>query len=58
MKCGFYFINWIVRNILVIELSGFAEIYVFLTPAPVVAVLEDRHIMECYHGSSVVECLT
>ena len=43
---------------MVIKLSGFAEIFVFFTPAPVVAVVEDRHIMECYQASAVVECLT
>ena len=33
-----HFLNWVVRNILIIKLWGFAEIFVFLTPAPVVSV--------------------
>ena len=39
-----HFLYWIVRSILVIKLSGFAENSIFLTPAPVVSFLEDRHI--------------
>ena len=27
--------NWIVRNILVIKVSGFAEMFILLTPVPV-----------------------
>ena len=32
--------------IMVIKLSGFADLFIFFTPAPVVSVLEDRHIMQ------------
>ena len=39
---GILFLNWIVRNILVTKLLVFADYYFFfLTPAPVVSVLED-----------------
>ena len=41
---GIYFLIWIVRNNLVIELLGFVEIFIFLSPAPVVSVLEAMHI--------------
>ena len=40
---GIHFLNWIVKNILVIKLLGFTEIFIFLTSAPVVSVLEDRY---------------
>ena len=33
-----HFLNWILRNILEMKLSGFAEVFIFLTPAPVVSV--------------------
>ena len=51
---GIHFLNWIVRNILVIQLSGFAEIDTFLTPALVVLLLEDRHIMQHHHRCDVI----
>ena len=51
---GIHFLNWIVRNILVIKLLGFAEILISLTPAPVVSFLEDRHIMQCHHKYDVI----
>ena len=34
---GIFFLNWIKRNILIAKLSRFAEIFTFLTPAPVVS---------------------
>ena len=43
-----------VRNILVIKSLGFAEIYTFLTSAPMVSVLEERHIMQCQHRCDVI----
>ena len=46
---GIHFLNWIVKNILVIKFLGLTEILIFLTPAPVVSVLEDRYIMQHYH---------
>ena len=50
---GTHFLNWIIRNILVIQLSGFAEIYT-LIPALVVLLLEDRHIMQRHHRCDVI----
>ena len=39
-SAGIHFLNWIVRNMLVIKLLGFAVIFIFLTPAPLVSVME------------------
>ena len=36
---GIHFLGWIARKILVIKLSGFAEIFTFSTPALMVSVL-------------------
>ena len=46
---GAHVLNKIARKILVIKLSGFAEIFTFPTPAPVVSVLTD---MAHYHMTS------
>ena len=35
----------IVGNILVIKISGFADIFIFFTPAAMVSASEDRHAM-------------
>ena len=45
-ECGYAFLNFIVRNILVIKLPGFTKFFSFFTSAPVVSVVEDRHIMQ------------
>ena len=37
-KSVIIFLNWIIRNILVTKLLGFDQIFIFLTPAPVVSV--------------------
>ena len=39
-----HFLKWIIKNILLIKLLVFAEIFIFLTPATVVSGLEDRYI--------------
>ena len=44
-KCGYLFSY----QDLVIKVPSFAEIYTFLPPAPVVSVLENRHIMQRLH---------
>ena len=36
------YLNWIIRNNLDIKLSGFADNLIFLTPVPVVSVLEGQ----------------
>ena len=43
-------------NILVLTntIVWFAEVYTFLTPAPVASVLEDRHIMQHHHRCDVI----
>ena len=41
-QCVGIFFNWIVRNILVTNLSVFTEIYTVLTQEPVVLVLTER----------------
>ena len=46
---GIHFLNWIVKNILVIKLSGFSVIFIFITPAPVVTVIKDRHVTQHHH---------
>ena len=46
---GIRFLNWIVRNILVTNLSVFTEIYTFLTQEPVVLVLTGR---QTYYATS------
>ena len=51
---GIHLFNLVVRNILVIKLSGFAEIFDFLTPAPVVSVLKGRHIALYLHKYDVI----
>ena len=54
---GIHFLNWIIRNILVINLSGFAKKFIIFTPAdsvPIVSVLEDRHIMQHHHRYDVM----
>ena len=38
---GIHFLSWIARKVLVMKLSGFAEIFTFSTPAPKVSVLAD-----------------
>ena len=48
---GTHFLNKMARKILVIKLSGFAEILTFPTPAPVVSVLTD---MAHYATSSLI----
>ena len=42
------------RNNFVIQLSGFAEIYTFLTSDAVVSVLLDRHIKHSHHRYDVI----
>ena len=44
---GIHILNWIVRGLLVIKLSRYAELYTFLTPAPrtVVSDLEDHTVL-------------
>ena len=37
-----------------IKFSRFAEIIICFTLAPVVSVLEDKHIMHCHHGYNIV----
>ena len=49
-KCGYSFSY----QDLVIKVPSFAEIYTFLTPAPVVSVLENRHIMQRLHRFEVI----
>ena len=51
---GIYLLNWIVRGLLVIKLSRYAEFYIFLTPAPrkVVSDLEDHTVL---HYSQALE---
>ena len=51
---GIHFLNWIARNILVIKLLGFAEIFILLTPAPVVSVLVGMHITERHHKYDII----
>ena len=50
-KVGINFLNWTVRNILVITLLSFAKIFTFFT---VVLVLEDRHIMHYLHKYDIM----
>ena len=60
-KYGFRFLNLnlITRKILVIKLSGFAEIFTFSTPAPVVLVLADmaHSAMSSLIGRNVRKCM-
>ena len=52
---GIHIPDWIIRNILVIKLSGFDKKNFTPTgPAPVVSVLEDRHIMQCHHKYDII----
>ena len=41
-------------NILVTKLLGFAEIFIFFTPAPVISVLEDIDIVQHHHRYDVM----
>ena len=54
---GNLFLNWIVRKILVTKLLVLADFFFhFLTPAPVVSVLEDIgiHITQPHHKYDVI----
>ena len=53
-KCGYFFLNWVVRNILATTLSGFPEIFIFLTTGSLVSVLEDRHITHHHNKYDVI----
>ena len=55
---GIHLLNWIVRVILIIKLSRFAELYTFLTPVPRTAVsdLEDHTVL--HHAQTLVATQT
>ena len=49
---GIHYLNWIVRDILVIKLSGFAEI---LTPSPLVSFIQRQICYTiCHHKYDVI----
>ena len=48
---GIHILNYIIRQILEIKLSGFAEFFIFSTPAPVVSALA---LMAHYVTSSLI----
>ena len=43
-----------IRKILVMKLTGFTEIDTFLTPAPVILILEEKHISQNHHKYEVI----
>ena len=51
---GVHFLIWSIRKIFVMELTGFAEIDLFLTPAPVILFLEEKHILQHHHKYEVI----
>ena len=55
LSVSIHFPNWIVRNSLVLKLSGFAEIF---TSAPVVSVLEDDTLCNVKYDAMVQKNLS
>ena len=51
---GTHFSNWIVRNILVVKLFGFAEVFIFVTP---VVLVFGKIPLTVVMGITVYRCL-
>ena len=51
---GIHFLRLTTRIILVIKLSGFAEIFTFSTHSPMVSVLANMHVMQRHHKYEVM----